>query len=270
MNKELEFETIYPKVIVYKNVFSNVDDFLEKSKQCEGWEQWYTFGTMLALQEAPIKFNSFPSKEEYISARHYQINNDNDKIRTELAKELGEIFYDVTGHFINIYKDASLPNWEKNPSSVNKYTDGAGISENYAMNYHTDFVQTEKDLPGSKFGITTTFYLNDNYEDGEICFKINDDFISYKPKKGDVIVFPSQPPYYHAVRKATGSDRYMIRGFWQFDYKGSEEWLLNREKYGKEKWDEMESERIREQAYANQIEAESLHSFFGRDNGTYK
>lgn len=270
MNKQLEFNIIYPKIIVYKNVFNNVDDFLEKSKQCIGWEQWYTFGEMLALQEAPIQFNSFPTREEYIESRHWQTHTANDELRAELTKELGEIFYDVTNDFLNKYEDISFPNWEKNPSSVNKYTDGAGISTNYAMNYHTDFVQTEKDLPGNKFAITTTFYLNDNYENGEICFKINDHYISYKPTKGDVIVFPSQPPYYHAVRKAVGSDRYMIRAFWQFNYDGSEEWLLNKEKYGIEKWNEMENQRIKEQAFSNQVEAESIHHLFGRDNGLYK
>lgn len=32
MTKELEFEIIYPKIIVYKNVFNDVDKFLEQSK----------------------------------------------------------------------------------------------------------------------------------------------------------------------------------------------------------------------------------------------
>jgi hypothetical protein len=270
MIKELEFEIIYPKIIVYKNVFNDVDKFLEQSKKCIGWEQWYTFGEMLALQEHPIKFNLFPSKEEYMAARHWQSDDDNSKLRAGLTKELGEIFYDVTSHFINKYNDVSLLNWEKNPASVNKYTNGAGISRNYAMNYHTDFVQTEKDMPGNKFGITTTFYLNDNYLNGEICFKINDSYISYKPTKGDVIVFPSSLPYHHAVRKSTGADRYMIRSFWEFNYEGSEKWIENEKKYGKEVWAKMEKDRIKENRFANQIDAESLHEFFGRDNELYK
>lgn len=68
---------------------------------------------MLALQEHPIKFNLFPSKEEYMAARHWQSDDDNSKLRAGLTKELGEIFYDVTSHFINKYNDVSLLNWEK-------------------------------------------------------------------------------------------------------------------------------------------------------------
>lgn len=115
------------------------------------------------------------------------------------------------------------------------------------MNYHTDFVQTEKDMPGSKFGITTTFYLNDNYLNGEICFKINDSYISYKPTKGDVIVFPSSLPYHHAVRKSTGADRYMIRSFWEFNYEGSEKWIENEKNMVKrfgQKWKKIELKKI--------------------------
>lgn len=269
MTKELEFIKLYPKVYVYRNVFDNVDEFLEQSKKCVIWEKWYTFGNMLSLQESPIKFNNFPSKEEYISKRSWQTENENDVIRSILTKQLGEIFYDVTNDFLLRNPDCSLPNWVKNPASVNQYIDGAGVSENYAMNYHTDFVQSESEIPGQKFGITTTFYLNDDYEDGEICFKINDHYISHKPQKGDVIVFPSMPPYYHAVRKSNGNDRYMIRSFWQFDYEGSEEWLKKQQEFGKETWDLMEQERIKEYRFLNQHDAESKHVFFGKDNGLY-
>jgi hypothetical protein len=255
---------------MYKNVFKDVDSFLENAKKCEIWEQWYTFGDMLALQEAPIKFNNFPTKEEYVNARSWQAENENDKLRNELTEEVGEIFYDVTNHFLSTYPEIKFSNWVKNPASINKYTNNAGISENYAMNYHTDFVEAEKDWPGSKFSITTTFYLNDTYDNGEICFKINDEYISYKPQKGDVIVFPSSPPYYHAVRKASGSDRYMIRSFWQFDYDGSSEWIEGQNKYGKDKWDEMEKERIKGIRFNYQFDGESFHEFFGKDNGIYR
>jgi hypothetical protein len=269
MNKELEIIKIYPKIHIYRNVFNDVDLFLEKAKKCVVWEEWYTFGTMLPLQEAPIRFTSFPTREEYINSRRWQVETDNDVLRADLTKELGEIFYDVTSNFLNSYTDISFNNWVKYPASINKYFEGAGITDNYAMNYHTDFVQLEKDAPGIKFGITTTFYLNDDYENGEICFKVGDDILSHKPKKGDVIVFPSSPPYYHAVRRADGTDRYMIRSFWQFDYEGSPEWIENENKYGKEIWDKMEKDRIKENRNVGQINAEELHKLFGKNNGLH-
>jgi hypothetical protein len=272
MSKEIEFISIYPKINVYKNVFNDVDSFLEKSKKLTSWDSWYTFGEMTALAEKVLEFDNFPTRNEFINSRDWEINeNEFEKqIKKTLSIEVGEIFYDVTSHFLKMYPETSLPNYYKQSASINKYIkNGEGVSKNYFMNYHTDFVQAEKEVPGNKFGITTTFYLNDDYEDGEICFKINDEFISYKPKKGDVIVFPSRPPYYHGVKKAFGNDRYMIRSFWQYKYEGSKEWLDNQKKYGKDLWAQMEKERIKEEAFDNQIDSESVNRFMGKDNGKY-
>lgn len=270
MSKNLEFITIYPKINVYRNLFKDVDEFLENAKKAEPWEGWYTFGEMLALQENQMKFDKFPTREEFISNRFLYKETPSDILRAKLTIEVGEIFYDVTSHYVDMYPDINLLNWVKNPGSINKYFDGSSISENYSMNYHTDYVQPESEVPGYKFGITTTFYINDDYKDGEICFVINDHYISHKPKKGDVIVFPSEHPYYHAVRKSTGTDRYMIRSFWQYYYPGSNEWLKNEETYGKEKWAKMEEERIKKERFSSQYNAEDLHKFLGKDNGLYQ
>ena len=270
MSNSLQFEIIYPKILVYKNVFKDCDLFLENAKKCKDWEKWYSFGTMLALKEQSLKFNNFPTKEEYVNSRKFNLDTDNDKLLTDLTKEVGEIFYDVTSHFLKLYPEESLSNYVKNSASVNKYLDNQGITKNYAMTYHTDFIYEERDWNSEKFGITTTFYLNDNYENGEICFKIKNHYISHKPKKGDVIVFPSKSPYFHAVRKASGSDRYMIRSFWQYDYSGSDEWLKNQKKHGKEEWYKMEKDRIKKERDYLTYSAERLHKFFGKDNGVYK
>jgi hypothetical protein len=269
MKQDLDFIVIYPKINVYKNLFNNIDNFLENAKKAKVWQEWYTFGEMLSLQENQIKFNSFPTKEEFISSRFLYKESPEDKLRAELTTEVGEIFYDVTSHYLNMNPDLTFPNWVKSPASINKYFNGSSISENYSMNYHTDYIQPESEMPGFKFAITTTFYINDDYQDGEICFIINDHNISYKPKKGDVIVFPSKHPYYHAVKKSTGADRYMIRSFWQYEYEGSEEWLKNQEKYGKEEWSRIEEERLKKERFNSQLNAEDYHKFFGKDNGLY-
>ena len=134
-------------------------------------------------------------------------------------------------------------------------------------NHFTNHYDDAKKYPRT---ISMSFYLNDNYENGEICFKIKNHYISHKPKKGDVIVFPSKSPYFHAVRKASGSDRYMIRSFWQYDYSGSDEWLKNQKKHGKEEWYKMEKDRIKKERDYLTYSAERLHKFFGKDNGVYK
>lgn len=264
MTKDLEFITIYPRINVYRNTFKDVEKFLEQAKSEDGWIQWYTFGQMLPLQEAPLDFDQFPTKEEYIKLRDSQPSS-----QKNLTDEIGEIFYDVTKHWLDMNPDMGLINYHKGSASINIYKNEAGLSENYSMNYHTDFVVPLRDAPGTKFGITTTFYLNDDYEDGEICFKIGDHFISHKPKAGDVIVFPSRDPYYHAVRKSSGNNRYMIRSFWEYNFPGTDEWLAGQAEHGEEKWAEMEKIRFKKEIEGTQQQAEDVHEFFGRDNGKY-
>ena len=263
--EEIKFEEIYPKVYVYKNLFKDINGFLESAKKQEGWEKWYTFGSMLSLMEQRINFEKFPTEEQYKWARSWGPVSS----QSDLTEEVGNIFYKVTNHYLKNNPDVALPNYSKGSASINIYENDSGISEHYAMNYHTDFVVPLKDNPGVKFGLTTTFYLNDDYEGGEICFKINDHYISHKPQAGDVIVFPSRDPYMHGDRKSFGPRRYMIRCFWEFEDKGSDEWHANKAKYGEDVWDQMEKDRYKKEIFNAQIDGESVHEFFGRDNGKY-
>ena len=56
---------------------------------------------------------------------------------------------------------------------------------------------------------STIIYLNDDYEGGEIYFP-NLNF-TYKPKKGDAIIFPCNTENYdHGVKEVTSGNRYTI------------------------------------------------------------
>jgi predicted 2-oxoglutarate/Fe(II)-dependent dioxygenase YbiX len=56
--------------------------------------------------------------------------------------------------------------------------------------------------------ISTTFYLNENYEGGEIIFpRFN---VKYKPKKNELLVFPSTFVYNHSVSPVLEGERYAV------------------------------------------------------------
>lgn len=56
------------------------------------------------------------------------------------------------------------------------------------------------------------FYINDDYEGGELYFPGLD--FEYKPKAGDFVTFPSYEKYTHGVRPVlSGSERYVMAGF---------------------------------------------------------
>jgi len=56
--------------------------------------------------------------------------------------------------------------------------------------------------------ISSIYYLNDNYEGGEINFpRFN---ITYKPKANEMLLFPSNYVYNHSVSEVTAGTRYAI------------------------------------------------------------
>ena len=112
------------------------------------------------------------------------------------------------------------------------------------MQYHTDFIISQKEMPGEKFHTTCTFYINDNYNGGDIEFYINETFINHKPKAGDLVVFPSQEPYWHGVKTIPDGNKFFIRNFIMTDYDGSPEWLANQKRLGAYRWAKQELERV--------------------------
>lgn len=69
---------------------------------------------------------------------------------------------------------------------------------------------------GNKFPrtVSVSAYLNDDYEGGEIEFKHFG--ISYKPQKGDVVVFGSSFSYLHRVTPVTSGIRYAVVNWYRY------------------------------------------------------
>ena len=137
-------------------------------------------------------------------------------------------------------------------SSFSKYNSNIDTMGNeLTMQYHTDYIISEKDMPGPKFFLTCTTYINDDYEGGDIEFYMNDQFYPHKPKAGDILVFPSTDPYYHGVRTIRNGEKFFIRNFIQYSYDGSPEWLEQQKYHGAYRWAKMEVERIEKENKQN-------------------
>jgi hypothetical protein len=80
---------------------------------------------------------------------------------------------------------------------------------------HNDSKSIPIDDMGSKDSnhIAGWVYLNDNYEGGDLSF-INQD-LSFKPKTGDLIIFPGNIHYWYNVGPANGS-RYIMPIWFDF------------------------------------------------------
>lgn len=62
------------------------------------------------------------------------------------------------------------------------------------------------------YDIGTVFYLNDDYEGGELYFPLQG--IEFKPKPGAAYFFPGDKNYIHGVRPITSGVRYTLPYFW--------------------------------------------------------
>jgi hypothetical protein len=254
-SKDLEHEEFYPKILVYKNLFKDLEKTMRVLKRSEdeseqdpakrnsmfnSWHDWYIFGLELDQWNLGRTEESEQTKEE-----------------SEVLNEIIENFYKVVFNYTSQHE---IPNkkWFRMGPSICKYIGGVsqdGPADDLVMHYHSDYQLENIDEPGHKFGITVTMYLNDDYTGGEVDFLIDNKVKMFTPKAGDIMVFPAGnpevltdvTPYYHGVKKITEGNKYFIRCNWVYYYPGTPEWHANKEKYGDQLWEEMERERKNKQ-----------------------
>jgi 2OG-Fe(II) oxygenase superfamily len=96
--------------------------------------------------------------------------------------------------------------------------------------WHVDSV-TANANPEMKHCITGNLYWNDDYEGGKIVFLYgntvlnpgdtdNLKIIYYKPRAGDLVVYPANWPVAHAAGRPTGSDRFISSSIVKYQYEG--------------------------------------------------
>jgi len=240
----IETKTLYPGVEIYKNLLPKAKDYAELLNKSEKentgkyylrkWDKWSIFGTY--------------TQQKHNSEEERELGSQYD-LEYEMSHEIYDAYNVAINHYIQKYNLQIPPTGELMTSSFSKYGENHGVSETLAMNYHTDYVLSEKDMPGPKFFLTCTTYLNDDYEGGEIVFYIDGENKVYphKPEAGDILVFPSGPPYYHAVKAITKGEKFFIRNFITYIYDGSKEWLEKQKYYGAYRWGKMEAARVEKQ-----------------------
>lgn len=236
-------------VIVFHNTLEDPDAYIDYYEEYGSWRGWYGFGRQIDGRGQTFKNHpTYPTWEEW-KQRLAELDRDQgeDKYREEVAR----IFYETTEFYMK-HTGKTLPNWSCQPWGLARYIPDEDLIEDaeLTMNYHTDYMPEDAESESDKFGITAVLYPNDDYEGGEIAFKIfNEEGVErefeYKPKAGDLVMFPSGHPYYHGVRRIYGAPKYITRLYWMYYYEGSDTWHELVEKYGEEKLRELENERRR-------------------------
>lgn len=247
----MEFKSLAPKIDIYNfsEEMDEIDRLLSQMDESK-WGPWGPFGSYTRLEST--MYEGIPSNL-HIEATSV------DPVNKAFTEKHAEIFKKSTLDYIKRHNldDKELATMinslcKYNPKKV-KYT-------NLIMAFHTDFQQEKKNASGLKHFITANFYINEDYTGGDIMFLTGEDesIIRYKPKRGDMIIFPSIPPYYHGVRTLDEGQKYFVRSFWYLRDEGSEEWNLEKSKYSEEEWKKKENlrERIERNSYMKWIKVD--------------
>ena len=256
------------------------------------WEDWYDFGTKSRMGEY---FGDPNSKDFNLDTYNAEIKaykelesiiNDayDDYIPEWTVKEKVSLYRspnedhwkEVFGGIVDNwdYKNhrAELTDFGADCKTVMNYSRTSGwlstaidiakhkpnTNREYAIGYHLDS-NGEIINPGPKSILTSTIYLNDDYEGGGVSFlnEFDSTVVNYKPSCGDLIIFPSAKPFFHAALPLSGdASKYFIRHFLTWKHEGGQAWFDGIEKYGVDAWLE-----IRTQVYA----AEAAVGFYAKD-----
>ena len=134
----------------------------------------------------------------------------------EVVAILGRVIERMTPHIREKFQvevtptDAAIVRWPKGamqfPHADKELHDGpdAGLPN---------------DFPN--YDLSSLFYLNDDYEGGELFFPLQD--IKFKPKPRAAYFFPGDKNYIHGVTKVTSGTRYTAPFFWTITKLGLEE-----------------------------------------------
>lgn len=242
-------EILDDNVIVFHNTLEDPDAYIDYNEEYGKWRGWYGFGRQIdGGNQMFSNHPTFPTWEEWMEAIAAVRTPEGGGSTDEYLEEIARVFH-LSSKFYLEYTGKTLPSWTCQPWGLARYIPNEDLigSNDLTMNYHADFMVEDAESPGDKFGITAVLYPNDDYEGGELTFRIVQDdgslkeFI-YKPKAGDLVMFPSGPPYFHGVTRITGAPKYITRLYWMYESPGTQDWHELKAKYG-DRFEELEVQR---------------------------
>lgn len=252
------YKEIHPFVYVYPELIPDAQvlhaflkESAEKSKGnflFKGWRDWYTFGISTDNVGSGLDGHQYPSPED----------TDNIFIKEKyIESRVKEIREKTISHYVQFARvQTNLTTFIPDAVNIGMYfpdinTSGNQDEQELVMQYHTDFSVANAEKPCNNFLLTCNIYFNDDYNGGEILFYSNGGFFEYKPKAGDVMVFPSGSPefpggnpYFHGVRTVKNGNKFISRNYLMYENPASQDWIDGVNTYGLDEWLRMEKERV--------------------------
>lgn len=191
----MKVEDLGNKIFMYRDVVgSSLDVLSELNKIFSEYNQGYKASTMNnkdyddSLRSCTVfsLYTGLQDGAEYANAKRVL----NKKIDIALSK--------CILHFV---KSTDIKIREREPWEILRY------EKTQKVTWHCD----DGEVHPSK--VSFVYYVNDDYEGGEIQFKDKAYSIPIKPKKDSLIVFPSSLEYIHRVLPVSNGVKYSIISF---------------------------------------------------------
>jgi hypothetical protein len=270
LNKENPLEKIIvaPQIVIYSNLIKNCDKFLniidnenKKSPLWPEWKDWYDQGKFMSqiFSSNDLVINEFDDSDRQIEKLFLQ----NIFESFNFIKE--DYFKDYEGKkgnwpdYINQWEKIKESDKDSLRIDVYKYDDIYNEKDDLndlLLQYHVDEMPELANKNIDHKIITLTIYPNDNYNGGEICFydEFSNKAYEYKPKAGDITIFPSAAPFYHAVKHFNNGPRYFMRIFIYNLFENEKNWIKNNKlDFNKFEKDQEEKINIFVKKYGNMI-----------------
>lgn len=234
----MNLEILDKKVYYYKNAIPNPQEFIRIIESTENKD----YGSSLT------KWNEWTacSGEMYLyGSQKTVMPSETEKMEDKDNSSVSYIYNTISDLFYKICKEYALSQGDTEEPVILPGFDIKKYSPGTFMGAHFD--QQEGD---SRLRYSLVFYLNDDYEGGEISFTIEspdspiveekpkEDYeeakktgrmtFGLKPEAGSVLIFPSSAPYHHTAHIVKSGFKYMIPMHWYNDLSGGTKPTQNR------------------------------------------
>lgn len=199
----MNFIELAPGIVLFSHVMDNPKLFIEELEESVKLNaiRWldanlsngtYNSQNTISKNIRNCKVISIPPYDSiHESNRHGALF----EIHKFLNNSFNQIFYSYCNTF-------NANHWTKNEGwQLLKYQ-----SDNFFVNHYDDSKNFQRT-------ISMSFFLNENYEGGEIEFPRFS--LKIKPKENQALFFPSNYVYNHKVNNIISGTRYSIVGWWE-------------------------------------------------------
>lgn len=178
-----------PGITLFENVFINSLSYIEKIK--EENISWRAAEVLVNEKENESGKNYKARDTDLIMLPHYESNE------TGTLANFSKDFYLNIKPYLDEYMNYYY-------AKIEKFESPQLLRYGKEQKFH-DHID---DHPFFTRRISLTYYLNDDYEGGDVEFKRHG--LKFKAKKNDLLIFPSNFIYNHEVHPVTKGLRYVV------------------------------------------------------------